>query len=494
MLLIKKYLPLIIVIIYFILQLPFLTADPETNVEPLMRGAWTDEGLYASQIRNYVDHGNFDIKENTTFLRGPVYNIIQLPFFFVLGTSLLVNRLIVLLITLFVLYLFLREEKLRDFGIFLSLFAFLQFRIFHFIHFGMPEMICVDFVLLSLFFLLKIFEQQNEKKKIWMILYSSLFMFLSYATKIQYLYVAAIVPITLFLISLADSIKEKKIEWHQYKIFAWSFIFSVGFAAVYYFAWYLPNKDFYDYIMTSETGGRYSDTFKEIRLVAQFNYEHVLWVKELKAFIAHFYIVLAVSVIIFIIKRKRTPLSIIALFSIIWVIIEIHKIPGIYIPYRYLISLFFAVGVFVASVYSVFTYHFKKIKTFIFILAIIFGIYNFKYYFNSVKARTYNLTSVNDYMARYDLKSKTVIGPWASSVCWKSKSTTKPVWNKYLNWEGPIKKFKPVAIVSEIGETDSDFAYKSQGINLDSISDSCRVFDVWNVKIGVYWVNKKLIY
>jgi hypothetical protein len=493
MLLIKKYLPLIIVVIYLILQLPFLTADPETNVEPLMRGAWTDEGLYASQIRNFVDHGNFDLKENTTFLRGPVYNIIQLPFFFAFGTSLLVNRLIVLLITLFVLYLFLREKKFRDFGIFLSLFALLQFRIFHFIHFGMPEMICVDFVLLSLFFFLKIVDQQNEKKKILMTFYSSLFLFLCYATKIQYLYVAAIAPITLFFLSLADSINERKVGWPQYKIFTWSFIFSLGFAAVYYFAWYLPNKDFYDYIMTSETGGRYSNTFKEIRLVAQFNYEHVLWVKELKAFIVHFYIVLAVSILFFIIKRKRTPLSIIALFSIIWVIIEIHKIPGIYIPYRYLISLFFAAGVFVASIYSAVSSHFKIIKIFIFIIAITLGIYNFKFYFDSVKARTYNLTSVNDYMATYDVKNKIVIGPWASSVCWKSKSTTKPVWNKYLNWEDPINKFKPIAIVSEIGETDSDLAYKNQGINLDSISDSCKVFDVWNVKIGVYWVNQKLI-
>lgn len=493
MFLVKKYLPLLIVITYFILQVPFLTADPETNVEPLMRGAWTDEGLYSSQIRNLIDHGHFDIKENTTFIRGPVYNIIQAPFYFVFGTSFLVNRLIVLLITIFVLYLFLREEKLRNFGIFLTLFAFLQFRVFHFAHFGMPEMICVDFVLLSLYFLLKMIDLQNEKKKIWMTFYSSLFLFLCYTSKIQYLYVSAILPATMFFISLADSFKEKEIRWDQYKIFIYSLFFSIVLAAVYYIIWYLPNKEFYDYIMKSETGGRYSNTFKEIRLTAQFNYEHVLWVKELKAFIAHFYIVLTVAAVFFIIKRKRTPLSIIALFSIIWVVIEIHKIPGIYIPYRYLISMFFAAGVFIASVYSAFAFHFKKMAILIFIIAIIFGIYNFNYYFDSVRSRTYCLTSVNDYMARYDLKNKSVIGPWASSVCWKSKSTTFPVWNKYLNWEDPIKKFKPVAIVSEIGETDSDLAYKSQGIILDSISDSCRVFNVWNTKIGIFWVNLELI-
>ena len=66
----KKYFPLLIIVLYFLLQLPFLTADPDPLADPRTRGAFTDEGLYVSQIRNLVNHNYLDLKESDTFVLG----------------------------------------------------------------------------------------------------------------------------------------------------------------------------------------------------------------------------------------------------------------------------------------------------------------------------------------------------------------------------------------------------------------------------------------
>jgi len=60
-----------------------------------------------------------------------------------------------------------------------------------------------------------------------------------------------------------------------------------------------------------------------------------------------------------------------------------------------------------------------------------------------------------------------------------------------MNWENPVEKLKPNVIVSEIDESDSDCAYKKQGIDLAKISDSCRIFDMWRYKLALYWLNNK---
>jgi 4-amino-4-deoxy-L-arabinose transferase-like glycosyltransferase len=486
----KKYLPLIIIVIYFCLQLPFLKADPDTIVDPNTRGAWTDEGLYASQIKNLVNHGTFDLKENSTFVRGPVFNIIQLPFFFIFGTNLLVARIITLLATLLVLTLFLKEEKLRNFGIFLSLFALLEFHIFQFAHYALSEMICIDFIMLSLYFLLKVTQNDDRKKKLLMILLSSLFIFLCYATKIQYLYVAAILPVTTFLIAFATTVGERKIMRRQYSLFALSVLFSMGFIVIYYLLWYLPNKEFYDYVMASESGGRYQSTYQGLKGVAQYNWEHLLWIKELKVLISHFFVVFILAMIFFIFKKKNAVHSVIALFSLMWVMLELHKIPMSYLPNRYLLSLFFASAVFISAFYSELTFYFKKIKFVFFILSIAFGIYNLSMYNDALTRRSYQISAVNEYLSKYDLKEKPVIGAWASAFCWNNKAITFPVWNNYFNWKDPIITYKPAVVVSESDENESDATYRNQGIDLNKLSDSNRIFNVRDYKIALYWIKE----
>ena len=372
-----------------------------------------DEGLYASQIKNLVNHGVFNLKENSTFVRGPVFNVVQLPFFLIFGTNLLVARLITLLLTLLALFLFLKDEKFRSFGIFLSLFALIEFHIFQFAHYALAEMVCIDFIMLGLYFLLKAIDREEGKGTMRMLLLASLFMLLCYATKIQFLYVAALIPVTTFFMAVSTSVKERKLTTKHYAVFAWSFLFSIAFAALYYLLWYLPNKEFYDYVMASESAGRYNATFALMKLDVQFNWEHLLWIKDLKVLISHFFVALGLSLFFFLLKKKKAVHAVIALFSLSWIIIELYKIPMLYLPNRYLLSLFFAMGVFISAFYAELTIYFKKIKYLLFAIAIAFGIYNLSYYKEALSRRSYQLTAVNDYMSNYDLKEKPVIGVWA---------------------------------------------------------------------------------
>ena len=108
----NKYIFLILFLL-LLCHIPFLGADPDTLVDIDTRGAWSDEGLYSSQIRNLVNHHTFNIKENTTFIRGPLLNIIQLPFFYFFGSKLIVCRLITLISILICLisFSFYKENK-----------------------------------------------------------------------------------------------------------------------------------------------------------------------------------------------------------------------------------------------------------------------------------------------------------------------------------------------------------------------------------------------
>jgi hypothetical protein len=45
-------------------------------------------------------------------------------------------------------------------------------------------------------------------------------------------------------------------------------------------------------------------------------------------------------------------------------------------------------------------------------------------------------------------------------------------------------------VISEIDERESDYAYKSQGIDLASISDSVKKYQLAAWQIHLYWIKK----
>ncbi|MCX6270695.1 MAG: hypothetical protein NTU44_05660 [Bacteroidetes bacterium] len=483
----KKFFPIGLIVLLFACHLPFMTADPDTHTDLHTRGAWTDEGIYTSQIRNYLIDGKFDLKENSTFIRGPLFNIIQLPFFYVFGHHRLVSRLIVLILTLLVPLLFLRLKGFEIFTFFLLLVTYTQFHIFSFSHYGLAEMICIDSIMVSLFFLLK---AQTDKApmghRVWNLLLSSLAVFFAYSCKIQYIYLAGLLPVTLLVLALS---KQKDRE-ESMELFGFGLIFSlvlIGFYTIYYFL----NKDFYNYIMARETLGRFPLRILDYPSIARFNFRYFLWVRELQPV----WIALPMAVLIILWERhsRKPDKQALAIwtFSLFWLLFELHKLPMIYLPNRYLLPLFFAVGLILAQALAALYTRRDHWKWISLMLALVILGFNLPFHVMNYRQRTYDLDKLNTYMSHYQYDGAYGLGSWATASSWGTDLRTIPVWNNYFNWKDPVNTYKPTVIITEKDESESDRTYQSQGINLLKESDSVRDFRIWRYEVSVYWMKKK---
>ncbi|MFC2111065.1 hypothetical protein ACFLQ5_01295 [Bacteroidota bacterium] len=481
----KKIYLFIVVILLLLMQIPFLKADPDKLVDVCTRGAWTDEGLYTSQIRNFVNGYEFDIEGNNTFVRGPVFNIIQLPFFYIFGAKLIVSRLIVLLSSILVLLLFIKSKN-YVFAFFLSITTLTQFHIFQFAHYGLAEMMSISFIILSLYFFLKFYESHCSKIK-WLF-FASLMIFLCYSIKIQYLYTILIVPISVLLIFMQNKIIAKSTDKTRIKSIVLSFGFAMGFGLIYFIAWYLPNSEFYNYIMIIETGQRFPTELSQLPGAIKFSVLNYFWVKELKLLLVFFLVAIITLFVINRFPKKNYFSNPLGIFIIVWIITELHKLPLLYLPNRYLISTFFALGAFISFAFS--TIQNKKNKSYLIAFAIIIGLINTSFNINAYNRRTFKIIKINEYLSHYNFDGKTILGNWAPSLCWNTNAKILPVCNDFLNYNKPIENYKPTIIISEVDEKDNDKAYFSQNINLDEISDSSKYFRLWKFDLKLYWIKQ----
>src|SRR5688572_14675694 len=99
----KQKIPLLISVLFLLLHLPFFNADPDTNIS-FSRDAFTDEGLYTSQVRNYLLTGEFHLEESDAAVKTPLFSGLMLSLFFVTGIHLITSRILVLFICLAVFY------------------------------------------------------------------------------------------------------------------------------------------------------------------------------------------------------------------------------------------------------------------------------------------------------------------------------------------------------------------------------------------------------
>ena len=483
----RKWLPYGIILLLFLLHLPFLTADPDTQTDLHTRGAWTDEGLYSSQVRNFLNTGTFDAKENSTFVRGPLYNVIQLPFFFVFGSGLVVSRLIVLFSLLLALFLFLADEKLRQTGIFMAFLVATQYHIFHFSHYGLAEMLCISFILYSLWFLVGFLR--NGERKIALLLLSASCLFAAYSCKIQFLYSAAILPLTLLILGF-EKIIQNKVPWTRaFRGFFWAVAFSFGFAVI-YLTWYLANRDFYNFVMLNEVNGRYPGDLHSLLAVARFNVQAFLWIKPL----ASLWILLITTTIgltvLILAKKQRSERHILTIFALVWFFLELHKLPMTYLPNRYLLSLYMAVGLLGSSLFSTAFAQGRTWKLAVSILACMLLLLHASAITKSYRNRTYDLQAVNNYLQNTSFHHEYALGSWATAVSWNTGLHTIPVWNHYFNDNSPLETYHPRLVIVEDSEAETDQAFRSNGVNLDSIADSVRIFPIWRYKVKVYWMGK----
>jgi hypothetical protein len=261
----------------------------------------------------------------------------------------------------------------------------------------------------------------------------------------------------------------------------------LGFLLV-YSIWYWVNRDFYNFIMLNETAGRFPTTWNDFLAVSRFNFINSLWTIEIKLLLILGGFVALAFPFWKIWGKKNIRHELILLFGFAWIILELHKLPMVYIPNRYLLSLYFAVGILVSAGLTMLYDSSRYGKSLAFAFAMTIGLIHMTLNYESFSRRTYDLEAVNHYFEDKKLMGGVILGSWAPSLTWDTKVRTIPVWNNYFNWKDPVKTFHPLCIVSEFNEAESDHAYEQQGINLDSISDSVRLFKIWRYDVKVYWI------
>jgi len=196
-----------------------------------------------------------------------------------------------------------------------------------------------------------------------------------------------------------------------------------------------------------------------------------------------------------IVKSKFMPQTAgIVLFAAAWFIMELHKLLMNYLPVRYILSIYFSMGLLTAIVFAHYltakNHKMIKAAVLICILPVLSG--NLMKYANAVDNRQYTILNMNQYLAEHADKDDVVIGPWAPALTWKSKNVSFPVESdfSFRKNEDILKTYQPQIIISETDEADSNQAYKKRGIDLNAISDSSGQFRIalWHIKI--YWLRE----
>jgi hypothetical protein len=480
---------LILLGILFISHLPFITADPDRNMS-VGRGPFTDEGLNTIQVRNWVNNGGLSLTECDNLLKTPMLGFPLALTYNIFGTSHVVSRLhVLLLVFLGLLWIGLDRKTSRMMIIFLLSTALL-YPVFQSSHFSMGEMLSVASVLLAIHFLARSFDPEfSQRSHDKHAVLSGVFLSLSYFIKIQFIYLIALLPVVLF------------IHWFNGNYFVRKMVPRQGFAItstllffllLYLLAWYIPNKEAYDYMMVHQSGEFVLS--KKMWEYIHFNLDYH-FIKGWIQWFCYFFLILLVAGFFILNKTPSKRYPVLFFSSLAWFFLELHKLTMAYLPTRYQVSLFVSMGLLISVVsHELLTVSFKRgrmlVRTAAVAIISIIVFINIYNYTDTLQHRTYSISETNEYLARSLGPDDIVLGAWAPSLTWSSKSRALPVWNNFLNYEDPVNTFKPGVIIAEIDEQDSEQAWSGQGINLREIADSSRTVRIGQWDLVIYWIGE----
>ncbi len=489
----EEKLPLNWLLIIFLLiwvgtELPLVETDADKYLS-VSRGPFTDEGLYTAQIRNFINHGEFDILESDTFIKTPLFSFwLGLPMA-LLGTYWVVGRLTVLISFLVLMLFTLRNTAFKQLMLFLIPVVFFRYAIHQFAHISLSEMLSIGLIVLGIYAFFKYLE--GEKGDWQALILAQLFPYLAFLMKFQFAYILFLLPgwaILWWLGKPRDRFRQRTIL----RLFAVTAIQILLF----YIAWYLPFKEEMNYLLGKQSfrmrlGEGWYDLIDFI-----VNY---IFLKEPNIWHTKVWLVaLPVGLILLPFSKSRSY-KLLYLAGLSWCVLESHKLLMEYLPTRYLLSTYFAMGFTVCVVLQELFWgkivKWQGVKYIFQVLAIgtlLFLAYqNARHQYWVYNRRAYNVRTVNAYLAQFDFKDRPIIGSWASSLAWNSKAITFPVWDKKLHYKAPIRTYNPAIVVTEPDEEDSNQAYYNNGVNLNEVTDSLKTFTIAHWNVQVRWISEK---
>lgn len=467
-----------VVALLLMLHLPFMLADPDPTVTFMSRGPWTDEGLNTVQVRNFVNHGYLSMSECDNLIKTPFFGFVLVPFYALLGTHIWVGRMVVLGAVLSMLFLMLAYRPTRTFAIAFALLGLLQFHLFHYAHYSMAEMMGVSFIMFGIFVMRLAFELEN---KAWLLLAGAAFG-LAFLCKVTFGYALLLPFLAVYFHFLSERVRGRG-SIRELLVDSTMLAGVVAFFAItFYWRWYLVHKEVFDIVRADQGNDRFD--FSNVFERAIYNWDNFIDVPGISPFF--FLLIVAVLAILRVSHRGRGDR--IMLFSLMaWVLLESHRFLLVNPPTRYLVPLFAAILALTA--YGVTQWKNSDSFRFVSVLLLIgFGFYNLSHYLDSLKRRSFVMNEVGEYLAAHDLRDETVLGVWATGLAASSQARTLPVWNRFMNYQDPLKKYHPRVVISEHDEAESSRAYVSQGIDLRAASDSVIEHKIWRYQVNIYWI------
>jgi len=479
-----------------ILQIPFLQADPDLYLSH-SRDAHSDEGLNTIQLRNYINHGYLSAWECDNLMKNPLFNLILFIPFKIFGTKLLVGRITILCFSIFTLLGMGLKKNWRSWLMWTIPIVFLQFHVFQYMHFSLAEMMSVSCILLGMFGLANMWDEDDERKKIGYLVLGLTFLMFSWYTKIQFIYIGLVAVVFLLIYIFHQIFKHKKITGSLVWVTVVSILVPAIMIFIYYKFWYLEYKEPFEYIMKNQTGNRFPPAKYFWGVIGE-NLKRYFTTPFVQPVWIGFLLGLPLGIYTWV-KTENKLFKRIILFSLIWFLVELHKIEIQHVPSRYLLSGYIAMLCFIAtSVYGFWDYSTKnhvglnKILQKILLVGVFVLVATHLYnYGGALVNRTYRVKHINEYMQQYETQSMVVLGPWAPTVTWNTAMRSLPVWKDFLNDKNISATYAPDIVITEPGEADSDGAFCADGYDIVNESDSVKKIWIGKWPVHIYWMRKK---
>lgn len=472
-------------------HLPFIKSDADTELS-WSRGPWTDEGLHTCQVRNYMQHQDLSLDKTDNLIKTPLFGALLYGSYTVFGISLTVSRLAVVGLSMLLLLLMTSTSPYANGWLMLSIpITFLQFYIFHYSHLALTEILSSLCILGGVLFFYRALLEDTHR--LGYNLLSAYFLAMSYYFKIQYAYSIILLPIYLGTSIVYAYLKEKEWDHKSFKLLGVHLAMQILLALFYVVAWYFPNKELYDYIMADQTGNRYV-SWNELMPLLDYYYHDIFLHPNLKPFTYLFFLSITLGILLLFYKNTSRHFEILFALLLVWIVLELHKLPMRYLPSRYLVSTYIAMGSICALVLRECLYLLlekNKWAKLLFSLSILGSVYviavNLYKYQDSFQHREFTISNINEALKNIPLENRPIVGPWAPALSWGMKGYSFPVWYNYFNDKDLISTYHPKVIISEWQEDDSGLAFKNNGINLDSLAQEIRYYKVakWEIKVVI---------
>lgn len=473
--------------LFVLTQLPFLHADADINLSR-SRAPWTDEGLYTAQVRNGSIVGHISMDESDALVKEPGFAALAWIATQVGGDSMVVTRFVLIVVN-GLLIAWLVSDAMIGMAVVVVLLPALFFAYypFHYAHLAMAEMPAISMLFLALLFLSRRLSGQGSAN----IVRAAFAIFLAYAIKFQFIYMAAwpslaIAVAALFRVRpLAEAVRD----------FVAASAIGLAFCLLYWAGWLLPNWGLISFIMRRQVGERMSDWSDMLHTVyAQCRvllFDVYLWPLMLVS-------VMSIALAIHVWRADRSDdarklWTACMCPAIAWLMLEGHKLVMVYMPSRYLLSLYAAMAAVAGGGFLLLRQrHLHLPVRYVVGLGVAIAIAwatSIGFYIAALERREYQLERAQTFLrSEGNWRGRTVVGAWAPSLFWGTEAVTIPIWKDYFNATRILARFRPVAIVAESDEADSGQALRADGVDAARLASRIHRLRVARWDLVIYEV------